>query len=303
MVAKLVENLLRLEGREDGLDQRGGPDGTLGDAQLRLRVDEHVVPESGLEMALHFRKVEIGARSARQELAGVVEEIQPEIEKASADGLPAEKYMLLGKMPAAGAHEQRGRLLVQLVGLALGTCERDRAPHGVAQVDVAIEQVFPGGRRGVLEVGHEHLRARIEGVDDHLAVDGPGDLGPAVEKVGGRGGHFPGALTDRLGRREEIRERARIQLGLARDAAGEQLLAARFKRAEQAGQKGAGLGRQDFRIGGGNGPANFEAGDRCGGQIGKGLRRQRLLPRCVLSPPLYRPGFMPAAQLKEHSTP
>ena len=55
----------------------------------------------------------------------------------------------------------------------------------VAQVDLALDQFVPGRRGGVLEVGHEHLGARIERVDDHLGVGRPGDLDPPVLQVGG----------------------------------------------------------------------------------------------------------------------
>ena len=47
-------------------------------------------------------------------------------------------------------------------------------------------QFCPGRRVRVLEVGHEHLRARVEGVDHHLAVDRAGDLDAAVLQLGRR---------------------------------------------------------------------------------------------------------------------
>ena len=46
------------------------------------------------------------------------------------------------------------------------------------------------GRVGVLEVGHEHPGAGVEGVDHHLGVSRPGDLDPPVGQVG-RGGRDP----------------------------------------------------------------------------------------------------------------
>src|SRR5580698_11353592 len=113
-------------------------------------MDEDIVPKAGLEMALHLGKIKIGAGAARQELAGVVEEIEPEIKQASRDGLAVEKHMLLGQVPPARPHEERGRLWVQLVGLALGAREGNRAAHRIAEIDMAVEKVLPSRRRGVL---------------------------------------------------------------------------------------------------------------------------------------------------------
>lgn len=41
----------------------------------------------------------------------------------------------------------------------------------------------PGGGIGVLKVSHEDTGTRVEGIDDHLAVNRPRDLDPAVLKV------------------------------------------------------------------------------------------------------------------------
>ena len=61
----------------------------------------------------------------------------------------------------------------------------------VAQVRLAVDEVRPGRRVRVLEVRHEDVRARVERVDDHLAVDRAGDLDAAVEQVGGERRHGP----------------------------------------------------------------------------------------------------------------
>src|SRR5258705_9010568 len=90
-------------------------------------------------------------------------------------------------MPAAGAHHQRRGLRCERVALALGTGVTDVAAHRVTQVDLALERVALRGRVRILEVGHVDLRARIERVDDHLAVDRPRDLHAAIGEIGGGG--------------------------------------------------------------------------------------------------------------------
>ena len=58
----------------------------------------------------------------------------------------------------------------------------------VAQVELALDHVVPGRRVGVLEVGHEPVGARVQRVDDHLAVGRPGDLHPALLAAGSGAG-------------------------------------------------------------------------------------------------------------------
>src|SRR5579862_4244300 len=55
VLAQLVQNLIHLEGRWQGLDQDRGLDGAAPDTQLFLGTDEHVIPQSRLEMTLELR--------------------------------------------------------------------------------------------------------------------------------------------------------------------------------------------------------------------------------------------------------
>jgi len=98
------------------------------------------------------------------------------------------------QVPAARAYEQRRRLLVQRI-LLLAGIERDRPPERVSQVDLALDAVRPGRRVRVLEVGHEHLRARVERIDHHLPVYRPGDLDAAVLQLGRHRFDLPVALA------------------------------------------------------------------------------------------------------------
>ena len=68
VLAQLVEDLLHLEGGRDGLDQHGGAHGAGIDAERRLGVAEHVVPEPGFEVALHLGQVEVRTAAALDQL-------------------------------------------------------------------------------------------------------------------------------------------------------------------------------------------------------------------------------------------
>ena len=137
-------------------------------------------------MALELGQVEVRPGPAVELLAGVVEEREPEVEQRGRDGLAVDEHVALGQVPAARAHDERRDLVVQAVALAV-LVELDRPADGVVQVALPVDDVRPGGRVGVLEVGHEDARARVERVDHHLAVDRAGDLDAAVA-AGRRGG-------------------------------------------------------------------------------------------------------------------
>jgi hypothetical protein len=79
----------------------------------------------------------------------------------------------------------------QLVRLAFRRRERERAANGVDERRLPTDDVLPGRRQGVLEVGHEAAGARVEGVDDHLRLGWAGDLDPPVEQVRRRRRNLP----------------------------------------------------------------------------------------------------------------
>src|SRR2546430_689636 len=80
VVAQLPQDLVRLERREDRLDQDGRADRAARHPERVLRKDEDVVPEARLEMALELREIEVGSRAARDHRRGGVEEGESEIE-------------------------------------------------------------------------------------------------------------------------------------------------------------------------------------------------------------------------------
>ncbi len=191
MIAQLPQNLIHLERSQDVLDQHRGADRAVGQAEPLLGHNEDVVPQAGLQMALQLGQIEIGAGVAGQQVAGVVEEVEAEVEQRGRHRLAVDEQVLLIQVPAARAGQQHGRLLVQLVGLALRTGEGDGPGGRVAQVDLSLDGRRPGGGVGVFEVGHIDAGPGVEGVDDHLAVDRAGDLDPAVLQVIGDGRDRP----------------------------------------------------------------------------------------------------------------
>ncbi len=110
---------------------------------------------------------------------------RPRSNSAPDIGSPSIDEMFLRQMPAARTHHQHGGVRLHVVVLALRRGELDRAGDRVAQVALAVEQAFERRRRRILEIGHEHLRAGVQRVDDHLAIDRPGDLDAAVLQCGG----------------------------------------------------------------------------------------------------------------------
>ena len=234
VLAQLVENLVHFKAGQDGLDEHGALDGALRQADLLLRADEDVVPEPRLQMALHLGQIEVRAAAARQQLFGVVKEVEAEIEDGAGHRLAIHAHMPFFKVPAARADKQHGGLVVELVLLSRGRVGvGDGAPDGIAQIDLAVEQVVPCRRIGVFEVGHEDFRAGVERVDNHLAIDGAGDLHAAVENIGGQRRNGPCGLADGLRLGEKVWLFAGIEPLLPLVAGVEQRLAARVERALQ----------------------------------------------------------------------
>ncbi len=136
-----------------------------------------------------------------------------------------------------GRTTQRRRPLAEPVRLALRGFERERAAHGVDQGGLTGDDVGPGRRQRVLEIGHEDAGARVERVDHHLGLGGTGDLHPTVVEVGRRGRDGPVALADLARSGEEVRQDAGIQLGLALLAAAQQVQPDRPEPALQVGDE------------------------------------------------------------------
>src|SRR4051812_39173440 len=119
MLAQLVQDLLHLERRPDRLDQHGRPNGAARDTDNILRPDEHVVPQPSLEMRLDLGEVKVRARATAEQLATVVQQVQPEIEQRAGDGRAVYLDVALDEMPAARPHDERRKRVAQRVRLSL----------------------------------------------------------------------------------------------------------------------------------------------------------------------------------------
>ncbi len=83
VIAQLPEDLLHVERGRDRLDVDSRPDRALRDAHLVLRPDEDLVPQPSLERGFELGQVEVGSRAAVDEVLGVVEEVEPEVDECA----------------------------------------------------------------------------------------------------------------------------------------------------------------------------------------------------------------------------
>ena len=144
VLAQLVEDLLHFERREDRLDQDRRADRAAGQAEGVLGEAEDVVPQPRLEVRLELRQVEVRPRTPLQQRAGVVEEVQAEVEQARRNRLAREMHVALGQVPAAGPDHQGRRPLPDLVHTAVGARVVQRVARGVLEIRLTLHDVIPG---------------------------------------------------------------------------------------------------------------------------------------------------------------
>jgi hypothetical protein len=105
---------------------------------------------------LHLGQVKEWAEAgtlAGAEGSVVVEEVEAEVDEAADGRLAVDEDVRLGEVPAAGADEELGGSVVELVlPPARRVAEADGASHGIPQVDLPVHQVLPRRRQRVLEV-------------------------------------------------------------------------------------------------------------------------------------------------------
>ena len=183
-----------LERGREGLDQDGGPDRAAVEAERVLGDGERVAPERRLGARLELREVEERAAAALEQLGGVAVHVQAEVHERPGGLLALDAQVALREVQPARADEQHGVVLVEPVALALLLVLHAPA-YGVGEVGLPPDHVLPGGRVGVLEVGHEGARAGVQRVDHHLAAGGPGDLDAAVLERLRRGRNVKSAGT------------------------------------------------------------------------------------------------------------
>ena len=188
-----------------------------------------------------------GRCPCRASRRAVVEEVEAEVEEAARDRSPSTSTCRSGRCQPRGRTSSVAGLVVQPVRLLAGV-ELDRPLDRVDQVRLALDDVPPGRGVRVLEVGHEAARARVEGVDDHLAVDRAGDLDAAVLEVGRDRRDAPVALADvaRLG--QEVGQLAGVDPRLALGARGQELASRGVEATVQLGDERERIRAQELLV-------------------------------------------------------
>ena len=158
--------------------------------------------------------------------------------------------MLLDQVPAAGAYQQCGDVLVEAIDSTIRILKLNRAPDGVAAVDLPVDDVLPRGRQRVLEVRHENPCARIERIDHHLALGRSGDLDATVLQVRRGRRNLPIALAHVLGLRRKPGRLACVDGLLADGAQGQELFASCVEVALQTDEELLGFLGQNLLHGG-----------------------------------------------------
>src|SRR5207249_3380965 len=109
---------------------------------------------------------------------------------------------------------------------------------------------------------HEDVGARVQRVDDHLAVDRPRDLHAPVEEVGRERCHRPRALANGRGLGQETGPLSGVEAGLPLAAPGQKLLDASAEAAHQVGHQLQGRSRKHVLVGRGGRRPDLEAAYR-----------------------------------------
>src|SRR5262249_35171264 len=130
----------------------------------------------------------------------------------------------------------------------------DRAHDCVVDVHLSVERAGPSGRMRILKIGHETTRPGIEGVDDHLAIDGAGDFDAAICKVARHFGDAPIMAPDTRRLRQEIGKPALIELDLPLSPVEEQRFAPLVELALKSRYELHSVGREYRGVGGRDGP-------------------------------------------------
>ena len=236
MVAQRMEDFVHLEGGRKRFDQHGRLDRAGWQAEQLLRGFENLVPECGFLIVLYFRQVEIWPAAFRQCTLGIVEDIEPKIDKRSGNGFSVYMDMVLQQMPAARTDDQNRRVRTELVVLAAFRIgEIELAEPVVGEIDLPFNNIFPCRRKRILAIRHETGCTGVERIDDHLACGWPGDLHAAVEQVIWDAANGPVAFANFRCLGKEVRQRAGIEGLLAGIPDLHELLAARL---ESTGQRG-----------------------------------------------------------------
>src|SRR5437870_7901573 len=152
--------------------------------------------------------------------------------------------MPLHEVPASWSHDERRDLVVQLVLAAVGVLERDLAFDRVDQIPLTLDHIAPRRRVRILEVGHVHRGARVQGVDDHLPIGRSSDLDLADTEILRHVGDAPILLSSVGGPAKEVERPAAAEPLGDLGAPREPLEASGFDLPMQSSEKVERLGRE-----------------------------------------------------------
>jgi hypothetical protein len=195
--------------------------------------------------------------------------MEPEVEDRPGDRAAIDLEVLLGQVQAARAHHQRRGPRAERVLLAGGRVGVADGPrHGVAHVRLAFDEVLPAGRVGVLEVSHEDARSGVERVDDHLPVDGSGDLDAPVRKVLRDRRPLKVRLAHRARLGQEIEALPSVKAGLDRPPPFNELAHAGRERPREIADEADRFRREHLRLAGNRSRRDADIGRKGGGAGG-----------------------------------
>ena len=126
--------------------------------------------------------------------------------------------MLLSEMQTAHATDQERSLFVESVLPTVQIVEADGLEVGVAKVDLPLNDIVPGGRKGIFKIRHEYLYICVQCVDHHFAINRSGDLNAPIAKIRRDVANAPRTFADGPRFGQEIRQGACIHFVLERHA-------------------------------------------------------------------------------------
>ena len=127
-----------------------------------LRENEHVVPQPGFQMALHFGQIEIRTCSAFQKLRRIVEEEQPEIEQRRRNRLPSTSTCFSTRCQPRGRTIKVAVFSASSYFLPSGLTRRMLRFTASRRLICPSTTFGPGGRVRILEIGHENVGAGVQ---------------------------------------------------------------------------------------------------------------------------------------------
>ena len=246
MLAQLVQDLVHLEGGRDRLDQDGRPDRATRDAEPLLGEHEDLVPETRLVVATRAWAGTGTARTLGATRSAALWNRYSPASNSDADiGVPSTRTWLSTRCQPRGRTTSWAVRSPSRYDLPSGDSNVERATDGIDERRLSGDDVGPRRRERVLEVGHEHPRPRIEGVDHHLGLGRTGDLDAPVIEVGRCRSDGPVGLADVARPRQEVERHAVLELGLALLASLQEVDADRAEPTLQVGDEGEGVVGQD----------------------------------------------------------